>query len=542
MFAFGRRSAIASILILTTSLTAQPSPFTAGATIDVSIVNVDVVVTDREGNRVRGLTRDDFEIQENGRRQQITNFAEYASGDARVGVEGSTRSEDAAPRQPRNLLIFFERMRLPNFSAEPLVEELRNFVKRTIGPGDSVGIVIWSRHEGTKHVDFTDDLQMIDGTLATVAKELQRAQLDPTSYLREEGARVRQFERDAGTNTGPSTTSLTLAMLMAYGDMKVRVNAINSAINTMAGAEGKKIMLLATQRIGEVAGAEFAYAAGLNPLPYELRHRFGTETLVRSIIDTANASGVTIYPLHPLGLGSSTADATSNLRADEASDYLTLQNETVSQNLIAQRTGGLAATSTKDVVRLLPRIASDVSDYYSLAYRVTPTGKDVARDIVVKTRNPELRVRARRQFIEKSDETRMRDRLRAAFFRAGDESQIDIQATIGVKKRRGTSTVPLRVRIPIADLTVLPQGGGKHAGSFSVYVGSVADLDELSDVTRKTQPFELKEADLAKARAGHFTYDLDVTVNAKARYVAVAVLDDVGRTYGLRRLTLEQAH
>ncbi len=161
---------------------------------------------------------------------------------------------------------------------------------------------------------------------------------------------------------------------------------------------------------------------------------------------------------------------------------------------------------------------------------------------MVKTRNPELRVRARRQFIEKSDETRMRDRLRAAFFRAGDESQIDIQATIGVKKRRGTSTVPLRVRIPIADLTVLPQGGGKHAGSFSVYVGSVADLDELSDVTRKTQPFELKEADLAKARAGHFTYDLDVTVNAKARYVAVAVLDDVGRTYGLRRLTLEQAH
>jgi len=53
-----------------------------GETIDVSIVNVDAVVTDKQGNRVRGLTRDDFEIFENGKLQPITNFTEVGAGQA----------------------------------------------------------------------------------------------------------------------------------------------------------------------------------------------------------------------------------------------------------------------------------------------------------------------------------------------------------------------------------------------------------------------------------------------------------------------------
>ena len=60
---------------------AQTTPIIphAGESIEVSIVNVDTVVTDKQGRRVHGLRRDDFEVYENGIRQPITNFAEYAS-------------------------------------------------------------------------------------------------------------------------------------------------------------------------------------------------------------------------------------------------------------------------------------------------------------------------------------------------------------------------------------------------------------------------------------------------------------------------------
>src|SRR5258706_2119178 len=58
----------ASLLLAATALTAQVTE-----SIDVRIVNVDVTVTSK-GAPVRGLTRDDFEIFEDGRPQKITNF------------------------------------------------------------------------------------------------------------------------------------------------------------------------------------------------------------------------------------------------------------------------------------------------------------------------------------------------------------------------------------------------------------------------------------------------------------------------------------
>src|SRR5437660_1113968 len=55
----------------------KPPVPSIGETIEVSLVNLDVFVTDKTGQRVRGLGKEDFEILENGVRQPITNFTEY---------------------------------------------------------------------------------------------------------------------------------------------------------------------------------------------------------------------------------------------------------------------------------------------------------------------------------------------------------------------------------------------------------------------------------------------------------------------------------
>ena len=44
--------------------------------IDVRVIDVDVIVTDRKGNPVTGLTKDDFDVYENGTKKVITNFYE----------------------------------------------------------------------------------------------------------------------------------------------------------------------------------------------------------------------------------------------------------------------------------------------------------------------------------------------------------------------------------------------------------------------------------------------------------------------------------
>src|SRR3954453_16818045 len=75
-----------------------------GETIDVSIVNVDAIVTDKQGNRVAGLTKDDFEIFENGKLQPVTNFTGFEA--AQSGVSGPHS-------QPRTIVVFIEHFRAP---------------------------------------------------------------------------------------------------------------------------------------------------------------------------------------------------------------------------------------------------------------------------------------------------------------------------------------------------------------------------------------------------------------------------------------------
>src|SRR5258708_3216260 len=54
----------------------QPTFFSE--TIEVRVINVDVVVTDKKGQPVSGLTRNDFDLFENGVKQEITNFIELS--------------------------------------------------------------------------------------------------------------------------------------------------------------------------------------------------------------------------------------------------------------------------------------------------------------------------------------------------------------------------------------------------------------------------------------------------------------------------------
>ena len=74
--------------------------------IDVNVVNVEVYVTDRDGRRVQGLTRDDFQVLEDGKPVEITNFyAMSADTDGQVSqpaapVEaGEETAEEPAPAQ-----------------------------------------------------------------------------------------------------------------------------------------------------------------------------------------------------------------------------------------------------------------------------------------------------------------------------------------------------------------------------------------------------------------------------------------------------------
>src|SRR5207244_9008087 len=105
------RTFYGAILLLPLLASAQKPPIPAiGESIEVSIVNVDVFVTTKDGQRVHGLTQNDFEIFENGVRQPITNFAEYEGSAKEETATPSTNTSAPAiaPPQERTVILFFD--------------------------------------------------------------------------------------------------------------------------------------------------------------------------------------------------------------------------------------------------------------------------------------------------------------------------------------------------------------------------------------------------------------------------------------------------
>jgi VWFA-related protein len=442
------------------------------------------------------------------------------------------------------MIVFVERFYLPKFRTEPLFASIKKLLHESVRPGDRVSIVTWNRGVLLTHQEFTDSLPAIDRSIDRIATLSARPFLDPTVETRWSIADIEAFEAQAAANAGgqvgPGDTLADLELQMAAQkeiiDLTRKVRSINALMRSIAGAEGKKILLLATHRLSLEAGAEHYYAAGRMTIPGEKRQALDMRTMLKSIQETANANGITIYPVFPEGLQT----VQSENAGSSPADYLILNNETPALKQIAEATGGLTAWGSDDVARLLPRVKEDLDSYYSLAYRVHSSGAEKARNIVVRTRDKSLTVRSRREFKEKSDVTRMEDRVIAALFRNPPSPGFALRVEVGQRRARGNQfVIPIAVHIPISVLTALPSGN-QYAGAFSVYFAWGGKLGGISDTTHETRNFKIPAADIEKARASHFTYEFELAANQNTERVALGVLDEVSKEYALRLILLKR--
>ena len=534
-------------------------------TIEVSIVNVDVFVTDKSGKRIKGLTRDDFAIYEDGKAQPITNFSEYVSdvSNERVSVGqalslSGQAGEPVLHRQHRTLVVFIDRFQAPGNKSDPIFAQLKTLLHDAVRPGDQVSIMTWVHRPYTR-LEFTDDLREIDTVLDKISKERHFGYGNEYNEI----ALEEQFEKEAAafyaketsqtmpgsdkTQKRPVLEALDAAT-REYNDMKAKTKAVNAILESISGIEGPKSMIYVSRRFSMIAGREYLVdrrALGGPPSLYEQLK--STRYDVESVARAANAHGVTMYMLYPAGLDNDWVQSPDEYFVPETTEgvlpahaYMTLDNEVQALQYVADQTGGMAAWGQKNVIDLMPMIEQDFTAYYSLAYRATTQHKDRARKIVVKSKNPDYVVRARRQFVEESDETRMKNRVVATLFSDSDETKIPLRVRLGEKKSSGAGKylIPVLIEIPVQSLVSLPDAKGQR-GAFSVYIASGDILGAVSDVTQRTQPFTI--ADVQRAKNGRFEYEFELLTDMKTSRIAVGVYDEVSKDYGLQRVELPHA-
>jgi len=119
--------------------------------VDVSVTNIDVIVTDSKGNRVSGLTAQDFEVFQDGVPQTITNF--YAVSGGKVLLEdGKTiplDSPEAAEAIPQQLktryVVYVDNLNIQPQNRNRMFKRLKEFITTAVGPHAEAMVVTYNR-------------------------------------------------------------------------------------------------------------------------------------------------------------------------------------------------------------------------------------------------------------------------------------------------------------------------------------------------------------------------------------------------------------
>jgi len=398
--------------------------------LSTSEVLLDVVVRDKKGRPVRDLSSSDFEVYEDGKKQQLESFRlhERVPGNPGESNSGVVAGEKGAvsPASTTNPFagVNVVAMVFDNLSLEGRVlaqKAALNCIAQTFSPSDFAGIFsidltlrilqpftnnrerIGSAIANMLLPNGTRDIQGESAATANVSEYLaSTAAANPAGLPEAMGSFATPADRAAAGLTANVISSFqTLERnQQSYAEMY----SLLAIINSLRGVEGRKAVVL--------------FSEGLS-ITSDTIDKF------RSVIAQANRANVTFYTIDAAGLRvRSTTRATArqvnrlaNSRADSSLSGVEdtsgqpmsfdLENNETILNLdpavgltqIAEQTGGFMINQTNDLNPGLSRIGEDIRSYYVMTY--SPQNQEYDgrfRKISVKVNRPGVDVETRKGY------------------------------------------------------------------------------------------------------------------------------------------------
>jgi len=415
---------------------------------------------------------------------------------------------------------------------------MKSFAKEVLRPGDEAMVATFNRSMKIR-VPFTRDATQVQQVLDTIAGESALG-LSNVSESRD----VRDRIEDA-TNYDDALASARTYAESVNHDLRQSVESLNALMSTLAGVEGKKILVLTTEGFQMQPGREMFYLidevgrqkgwpSGGTMLE---GMSFDASQQIQSIAKTANANGITVYAIHAGGLGALNEgiSAENNRSTPFVVTQAAVTNSTESLQLMADMTGGLASINTNNFSKAFQSIENDLDSYYSLGYRAGTERVDRQRNLEVRVKNRNYVVRYRQTFVEKSTLAEMNDRVIANLLYGSKANDLHVVVTTGAPKAdNDLFRVPLEIRIPMDGLTLLPQGES-YLGGFSVYVAVANKEGDMSDVSHQSHQIRVPATDFKKTTGKYYTYAVDLLMEPGPNTISVGVVDDVSNATGFAR-------
>lgn len=354
--------------------------------VEINYVELDAIVTDAQGRSVGDLTKEDFQVFEEGKPQTIAAFARVDLPIERpdpplsraAAIEPDVRSNHDE-FNGRVLVLVLDDLHTAAARSARLKAAARQFIERYVGANDMVAIVSTGGRSQSSQEFTSSRARLLAAVDTFVGQKLRSATLEQLDSLRALGS-----ARDPSEMQRSSQARNTLDTLRGLADY-------------LAGIRGRRKAII---WFGEGIDYDVTNV-------FEARDADVVRYAMQEAIAAATRGNVSVYGIDPRGLGAGLDDVidiqglpdpTSNLSTRAIEDEVRRAHDSL--RVLSEETGGFAIVNQNDASTGFTRIIQENSSYYMLGYYASNDKRDGRfRAIDVRVARPGMKVRARRGYV-----------------------------------------------------------------------------------------------------------------------------------------------
>jgi VWFA-related protein len=537
--------------------------------IQLTIANLIVYVTDKKGRAITTLTKDDFEVYQDGDPKQISNFKLYTDEivrsemgvDTGIGIPEATPIPDAttgAGPQPVHLVLYIDNQNLDPLDRNRVLSQTRDFVRTSLHPPAQMMVVAYQRSFEVLQEFTSDPSEVLKAMRAVRTYTGGRTERDSSRQdIAEQISRIKDDTRSGSTNRGGGNSSQggdwnqVYNMIRNYAAESVNnlhftLDSLRQIISSLSGLPGKKGVIYVSNGLPMIPGMELFYEVSKYTNDSAIltsMFEYDRSRMYTQLAATANAQNVTLYTIDASGLkleGGGSAEYST--ATDPMISSIGRNNYTDSLRLLADETGGIAIFNTNDIGPRLEFVTQDLFTYYSIGYPLQASGHDKVHRVKVKLRDDpafeNFRLRYRPRFVEKSLETRVQDRVVSSLVFEIDENPmgLDIEAGTPAAATANRWLLPTHVTFPLRNVALLPEGDD-FVARLVLFIAARDTEGKRSDLVRQMHEVRVPATRYEEIQGSLFSIDAQLLMEAGRYKVSMALLDPVTRQVSYRTIS-----
>ena len=477
--------------------------------VKVQLVVEAVVVKDKQGNPVHGLTAKDFTITEDNAPQTI-KFCEHQDlteakplpqskpSDEKIKIYKELARTQIAPETIENqryknrrlLALYFDMSAMLPPDQMRALSAAEQFIRTQMTSVDLVSILRYNAGSIDVLQDFTNDRDRLLSILETmIVGEGQ----DSAEEVSDASA------SDTGAAFGQDDSEFNIF------NTDRQLSALQTAAKMLGNLNEKKSLIY------------FAGGLRLNGVDNQAQ--------LHATVDAAIKAGVTFWPIDARGLvaqaplGDATQGSQGNSGIYTGSAFNAVRaNFQISQDTmysLAADTGGKALLDTNDLGRGIVQAQDAISDYYVLGYYTTNPARNgrFRRVKITLNQNLEAKLDYRQGYYADKEFNKFtavdkERQLEDALMLEDPVTELSIAMEIDhFQLNRAEYFVPIIVKIPGRELALAKRGGAEH--TLIDFVGEIKDMVGGTTVSNVRDFVNIKLSDATAAELAHRPIEYD---------------------------------